>query len=53
MESYEEDRTTQFKRLRRTIAEQWPDGSDQGAPPPRAREIVHEAYEETGREGLA
>ena len=53
MDIYEEDRTAQLKRLRRTIAEQGPDGRNKETVLRVLDEMVHEAYEETGREGLA
>ena len=48
MDSDEKDRTTQLKRLRRTIAEQWPDGRTKETVLRVLDEMVHEAYEETG-----
>ena len=53
MDSDEEDRTAQLKRLRRTIAERWPGGRTKEIVLRVLDEMVHEAYEETGREGPA
>ena len=53
MDSDEADRTAQLKRLRRTIAEQWPDRRTKETVLRVLDEMVYEAYEEAGREGPA
>ena len=50
MDGDEEDRTAQLKRLRRTVAEQWPDGRTKEIVLRVLDEMAHEAYEATGRE---